>query len=162
MSSRQGGRGCAADGPPSPVAHEKLQPRIHTDEHGSQFACYGLAVLLRELAEDVAIYSFSDDTERIPSRRGFALRDAIDISQPHSGTELGKAVAEVAGQYDRLIVITDEQAQDSVPAPTSAAYVINVASYKNGVGYGRWVHIDGWSEAVIDYIRSFESVDWIN
>lgn len=90
------------------------------------------------------------------------MRDAIDSSQPHGGTALGKAVAKVAGTYDRLIVITDEQAQDSVPAPTSAAYVINVASYKNGVGYGRWIHIDGWSEAVIDYIRSFESVDWIN
>jgi 60 kDa SS-A/Ro ribonucleoprotein len=125
-------------------------------------AAYGLAVLLRELAEDVVIYSFSDDPKRIPARRGFALRDAIDSSQPHGGTALGKAVAKVAGTYDRLIVITDEQAQDSVPAPTSAAYVINVASYKNGVGYGRWIHIDGWSEAVIDYIRSFESVDWIN
>jgi hypothetical protein len=115
-----------------------------------------------ELAEDVAVFSFSDDPKRIPARRGFALRDAIDSSQPHGGTALGKAVAKVAGTYDRLIVITDEQAQDWVPAPTSAAYVINVASYKNGVGYGRWIHIDGWSEAVIDYIRSFESVDWIN
>jgi hypothetical protein len=35
-----------------------------------------------------------------------------------------------------------------------------VASNKNGVGYGKWVHIDGWSEAVIDYIRSFEEVQW--
>jgi hypothetical protein len=78
---------------------------------------------------------------------------AIEASQAHCSTQLGKAVADVAGTYDRLIVITDEQAHDSVPAPTSAAYMVNVASYKNGVGYGRWVHIDGWSEAVIDYIR---------
>jgi len=34
---------------------------------------------------------------------------------------------------------------------------INVASYKNGVGYGKWTHIDGWSESVIDYIRTLES-----
>lgn len=125
-------------------------------------AAYGLAVLLRELAEEVAIYSFSDEPKRIPARRGFALHDAIDASQPHGGTNLGRAVEKVAGEYDRLIVITDEQAHDSVPAPTSAAYMINVASYKNGVGYGRWVHIDGWSEAVVDYIRSFELADWIN
>lgn len=125
-------------------------------------AAYGLAVLLRELCEKIEIYSFSEKTKRIPARRGFALRDAIEHSQPHSGTYLGKAVEEVAGKYDRLIVITDEQAHDQVPAPTSAGYVINVASYKNGVGYGRWVHIDGWSEAVIEYIRSFESTDWIN
>jgi len=32
-----------------------------------------------------------------------------------------------------------------------------VASYKNGVGYGKWTHIDGWSVSVIDYIRTLES-----
>jgi hypothetical protein len=25
-----------------------------------------------------------------------------------------------------------------------------------------WVHIDGWSEAVIEYARSFEAADWIS
>ena len=40
--------------------------------------------------------------------------------------------------------------------------MINVASYKQGVGYGRWMHIDGWSEAVIDFIREFESYRWVN
>ena len=29
-------------------------------------------------------------------------------------------------------------------------------SAKNGVGYGAWAHIDGWSEAVIEYIREPE------
>ena len=58
--------------------------------------------------------------------------------------------------YDRLIVITDEQAHDRVPSPRGKGYVINVASYKNGVGYGRWMHIDGWSESVVDYIRELE------
>jgi hypothetical protein len=125
-------------------------------------AGYGLAVLLREVCEKVEIYSFSDHTKRIPARRGFALRDAIHGSQTHSGTMLGAAVKEVAGTYDRLIVITDEQAHDQVSAPTATGYVINVAGYKNGVGYGRWLHIDGWSEAVIDYIRAFESYEWVN
>jgi hypothetical protein len=36
--------------------------------------------------------------------------------------------------------------------------MINVASAKNGVGYGAWTHIDGWSEAVIDYIAASEEV----
>ena len=49
-----------------------------------------------------------------------------------------------------LIVITDNQTHDRVPAPKGRGYVINVASYKNGVGYGKWVHIDGWSEAVVE------------
>ncbi len=34
--------------------------------------------------------------------------------------------------------------------------MINVASAKNGVGYGKWAHIDGWSEAVVEYIRELE------
>jgi hypothetical protein len=25
------------------------------------------------------------------------------------------------------------------------------------VGYGVWTHIDGWSEAIIEYIRSVEA-----
>jgi len=32
----------------------------------------------------------------------------------------------------------------------------NKASARNGVGYGRWAHIDGWSEAVVEYIRELE------
>lgn len=121
-------------------------------------AAYGLAVLLREIAEQVSVYSFSDELVRVPGRSGFALRDAIDTSQPHHGTYLGKAIQALEEDYDRLIVITDEQSHDAVPGPDSKArgYVINVASYKNGVGYGKWTHIDGWSEAVIEYIRAAE------
>jgi hypothetical protein len=26
------------------------------------------------------------------------------------------------------------------------------------VGYGKWVHIDGWSEAAIEYIRALEEL----
>jgi hypothetical protein len=119
-------------------------------------AGYGLAVLLREIAEKVSIYSFSDNLVRVPNRSGFALRDAINASQPHNGTYLGKAVSGIEENYDRLIVITDEQAHDTVPNPRARGYVVNVASYKNGVGYGKWVHIDGWSEAIIEYIRAAE------
>jgi 60 kDa SS-A/Ro ribonucleoprotein len=43
-----------------------------------------------------------------------------------------------------------------VPAPKGKGYVINVASYKNGVGYGKWTHIDGWSDSVVEYIRTLE------
>ena len=27
---------------------------------------------------------------------------------------------------------------------------------KDGVGYGAWTHIDGWSESVINYIQGLE------
>ena len=37
--------------------------------------------------------------------------------------------------------------------------MINVASNRNGVGYGEWMHIDGWSEAVVEFIAELESTD---
>jgi 60 kDa SS-A/Ro ribonucleoprotein len=119
-------------------------------------AAYGLAVLLREIAEQVSIYTFSDKLVRVPARQGFALRDAMNASQPHGGTYLGRALGEIDETYDRLIVITDEQSHDAVPNPKARGYVINVASFQNGVGYGKWVHIDGWSDSVIEYIRAAE------
>jgi hypothetical protein len=119
-------------------------------------AAYGLAVLLREIAEKVSIYTFSDNLKQVPNRRGFALRDALDASQAHGGTNLGLALDRIDERYDRLIVISDEQSHDRVAAPRGKGYMINVASYRNGVGYGKWIHIDGWSEAVIDYIRELE------
>lgn len=121
-------------------------------------AACGLAMLLREVCAEVIVVTFSNAAVVVPSRRGFALCDAIDQSQPHASTMLGSAVVAIHGNattsdYDRLIVITDEQSGDTVPDPTGKAYVINVASAKNGVGYGAWTHIDGWSEAVVDYIQ---------
>ena len=117
-------------------------------------------MLLREIAEEVKIYTFSERLVLVPARRGFALRDAIVQSQPHSGTYLGRALEQLSEAYDRLVVITDEQSHDRVPDPRGRGYVINVASYRNGVGYGTgrgdWTHIDGWSEAVVEYIRSAE------
>jgi hypothetical protein len=126
-------------------------------------AAYGLAILLREVAERVTIYSFSNHAQMVPSRRGMALRDALDQSQAHGGTYLGAALAMVESHwrngYDRLVVITDEQAHDHVGSPRGKGYAINVASNRNGVGYGEWTHIDGWSEAVVDYIAELESGD---
>lgn len=145
-------------------------------------AACGVAMLLREICEQIDIYSFSMKLVRIPARHGFALKDAIVDSQSHSGTPLGIAVESIYankskkvgsvifhgyGRYDvdyqgqnlrpdRLIVITDEQSSDPVQNPIGRGYMINVASYQNGVGYGPWNRVDGWSEAVIDYITEYE------
>jgi len=119
-------------------------------------AAYGLAILLREICEKAIVYSFSNDLVQVPPRRGFALRDALDASQPHSGTYLGRALEKIKEKYDRIIVITDEQSHDQVPCPRARGYMINTASNKNGVGYGAWTHIDGWSEAIVAYIRAME------
>lgn len=119
----------------------------------------GLAVLVRELCDDCRVFSFSNAVVEIASYRGLGLVDAILRSQPHGGTEMGAAVTAVAGlqRFDRVIVITDEQSHDRVSAPAGRGYVVNVATNQNGVGYGAWTHIDGWSERILDFIRAVES-----
>jgi len=143
------------------VSGSMTAPLSRRSEMQRTDAAYGLAVLLREIGEKVNVFSFSNDLVEVPARRGFALRDAIDASQQHGATYLGKAVEELNKKqpYDRLIVITDEQAHDTVPSPRDKGYVINVGSYKNGVGYGKWTHIDGWSESVVEYIRALEAIE---
>ena len=100
--------------------------------------------------------TFSNDVKKVAPRRGFALRDAIVSSQPHGGTELGKAVGKVGEKGARLIVFTDEQAHDPVGAPKGVGYMVNVASYQHGVGHGDWRRIDGFSEKILDWIIATE------
>lgn len=121
-------------------------------------AACGLAIVAREICESVSVYSFSESLAIIPARRGFALRDAINISQPHSGTYLGGALKAISARekYDRIIVVTDEQSSDKVGNPDGKGYMLNVAAYQNGVGYGAWTHVTGWSDSVLEYVRATE------
>jgi hypothetical protein len=119
-------------------------------------AACGLAILAREICDEVSIFTFSEKVVKVPPRRGFALRDAIVSSQAHSGTWLGKAVARIDQTGDRLIVFTDEQSHDEVPAPKGRGTLINVASYQRGVGHGPWLRVDGFSEAVIAWVAAQE------
>lgn len=124
-------------------------------------AACGIAMLAREICDEVEVYTFSNRVARVAPRRGFALKEAIFHSQDHSGTYLGKAVSEMnTTPYDRLIVFTDEQSADAVPAPKGTGYMINVASAEKGVGYGAWKHIDGFSEAAIKWIQEYEKADY--
>lgn len=122
-------------------------------------AACGLAIMARELCEDCRVFAFSTMLAEIPARRGMALTDAIQNSMQHGGTDLGSAVAYINThvQYDRLIVVTDEQSATPVSAPTGKGYMVNVASYKNGIGYGPWTRLDGFSEAILTYIQEAES-----
>ncbi len=115
----------------------------------------GLAMIAREMFTDAEMYIFGDKVYSIPARRGFALRDLVKAR--NEGTQLGQAVKFVNTlPYDRLIVITDEQSSDKVPDPINKGYMINVATNKNGVGYGKWIHIDGWSDKILNYILEYE------
>lgn len=134
----------------APMANKSQATRLDA-------AC-GLAVLAREMCDTVEIHTFSNDVVQVPQRRGFALRDAIVNSQPHGGTYLGAAVTQMnAIAADRLIVFTDEQAHDTVPAPKTIGTMINVASYERGVAAGAWRRINGFSEATMRYIAESET-----
>lgn len=122
----------------------------------AEAAC-GLAILAREICDEVEIFTFSNEVVKVPPRRGFALRDAIINSQPHGGTYLGKAVTEIDRKGDRLIVFTDEQSHDQVPEPKARGTMVNVASYQHGVGHGAWTRVNGFSEAVVAWIAASET-----
>jgi hypothetical protein len=120
------------------------------------------AALASVLHGDLRVFTFSNQVVEVPPRTGMAGVDAVINSQPHQSTYLGAALDALNKQvpHDRLIVITDEQSHDRVPDPVAKrAYMVNVASAKNGVGYGKWTHIDGFSEGVIRFIRESEAVD---
>jgi hypothetical protein len=159
------------------LKHDKLKgkTRLLVDVSGSMFgtkvsaksdldrydAAVALAILCREICEDCEIFSFSDQTARIPKNiRGFALINAIKESQPISGTDLRQAIKKVdafGGDFDRCIVFTDEQSS-TMPGSirSNKNYVINVASYEHGLNHYEWLTISGFSEAVLDYIQAYE------
>jgi hypothetical protein len=130
-----------------------------------------LAILLREICSEVAVYAFNHDAYDVAPRRGFALRDALASTKgSYSCGGMAVTAANLDG-YDRIIVLTDGEwhnmestrvgrAQTMCPPPlTERAYMVNVSSYENVVEHGRWHGIDGWSEKIIDYIRAIERPD---
>jgi len=148
-------------------------------------AAAGLAVLANALCEKAEVYLFESNTYKITPKGikkvnsgrdrygyghgrsieslpydgegGFKLVDLI-VNSLTGGTDIAQAVDYINSneKYDRIIMFTDEQSSTSPPAPKTRGYVINVANYQNGVGYGDWVHINGFSEATLAYIREYE------
>ncbi len=124
-------------------------------------AASSLAILLSGICENIRVLCFGTNLGEAPPRQGMALGDAIRSCRLGHATNLGASIGYINSNipYDRLICITDEQSRDSVPDPKGKAYVINVASEKNGVGYGSYCHIDGMSEACVDFIQEHERTD---
>lgn len=140
-----------------------------------------LAVLCREICEFPTIYATAGNdgarehaTVEVPARRGFGLAAAVVGTRHkigHGGIFLVQCLdaiekMEHRKEFDRVIVLTDEQDCDIKATPQAAVrmgrfnYIVNVAVEKNGIGYQHgWHHIDGWSEQVFDYIREFEAED---
>ena len=130
-------------------------------------AASALSIYLREKSGNVKVGTFSFNFVEVAPRRGFALSEAISSSQSHGGTALGNSLKEAKekwGNIDRLIVVTDEQSSDKIIpwwGPKDRAYIVNVAPYSVGVGYkDGYIHINGWSEAIIDYILETEKASY--
>lgn len=143
-----------------------------------QDAAAALSILARDMFEDIQIYATAGNdydqihaTGLVPARHGFALRDAINKMNETlggGGIFLTQVMDHIEKQeknkanIERVIVITDEQDCDNANSPDKAKllgknnYIINIASAKNGIGYSRWHKIDGFSEAVLNYITVFE------
>jgi hypothetical protein len=122
-------------------------------------AASAIAVLAREICENVQIFTFSERAKEVPNVHGFGLIDKIWNSQMRGGTNLWGSIRQIDAKvdYDRMIVFTDEQAHDSMTSkPKGQLYVVNVGAYQNGVAYKNSVHIDGFSEKVIDFIMEYE------
>lgn len=150
------------------------QDKISAKSELTRFdAAAALAILLREVCSEVAVYAFNEIAHVVPARRGFALRDAL--AKTRGNWSAGGTAVKLANHvgYDRIIVLTDGQwhpddgrratygnmgiAKNVVPAPlTSLAYLIDVSTNKNSVGHSKWLTIDGWSEAVVQYIQAYE------
>lgn len=136
-------------------------------------AAAALAILIREVCESVQVWTFNERAYEVPPRRGFALREAM--AKTKGSASCGGLAVKAANEegYDRIIVLTDGQwhymrqgtsfhvegpAQQVSPAPlTGQAYMVNVAAYQHGVGYGPWTSVDGWSERILDFVRAVES-----
>ncbi len=136
-----------------------------------------LAILARGICEDVRVYATGGNdytrvhsTALVPARQGMALRDVI-VEQVRKlgggGIFLKQAMDYIYAREtdaDRVIVITDEQDCDTDTDPNrantfgKANYLVNVSTERNGIGYGKWTHIDGWSEHVLDYIATVEGI----
>lgn len=118
-----------------------------------------LAVLLR--GEDKRVFTFSDRVVEVAAYDGLPGISQINNSQLNNGTQMAAAVGHINTKVpcDRLIVLTDEQGTDGrVPDPLAPlAYMVNVGSYRHGIGYGKWTHIDGFSENVLRYLHELEA-----
>jgi len=122
-------------------------------------AAAAVAMILRETTDRCRVFTFAEDCIEVPPRRGFAMVQAVQAVVNPVSTKLGKAVKHVYSQFpecDRIIVITDEQSQDRPQHPQGRGYIVNIAGYQNGIGYGPWVTIDGWSESIVEYIKANE------
>nr|WP_250808604.1 TROVE domain-containing protein [Neorhizobium tomejilense] len=135
-----------------------------------------LAGSLVAMCDDVAVYATAGNdghrrhaTAKVAATPGFRMIEtlkAMNVKLGHGGIFLRQcmdAVYEAEGNVDRVIVLTDEQDTDTNGSPIDARmvgernYLINVASHRNGIGYRKWTHVDGFTEGTLRWITAYEA-----
>lgn len=147
-------------------------------------AAAALAILAREICEDVVIFATAGDDGRrthatieVPSHlRGFALADyfsSYEVRRKVGGGGIflvqcmDYIASKLVGDVERILVFTDEQdtggrgfePHKAKRLANGKNYIFNVGSYKNGINSGAWQTVTGFSEAVLDYVEAFERED---
>jgi hypothetical protein len=146
----------------------------------SRFTRYDATALLAgclvEMCDDVAVYATAGcdarrkhATAKAAPTPGFRMIQTMRSMNARLGgggiflRQCMDAIHESEGDVDRVIVLTDEQDTDTRGAPLDARmmgrrnYLINVASHRNGIGYRKWTHVDGFSEGVLSWIAAYEA-----
>lgn len=140
-----------------------------------------LAMLLRELCEEVVIYATAGSdgarkhaTKLVPARRGFGLYEVIHRMAGELGgggifvKQYMDYIYEKEKSADRVLVICDSQDCDLVNKPDSANafgannYLMDISSEKHGVGYSKFVVLNGFSEALVNFVAANEALDASN
>jgi uncharacterized protein with von Willebrand factor type A (vWA) domain len=127
----------------------------------------GLTIIGNSICENSKIVAFGTECYQIPAFKGLSLiKTCKDISRIcGGGTDIQNAIETVDKsniKYDRIIIITDEQSFTPLIPPKnkkSKNYVINIASYKNGINYKDYTHINGFSENTFKFISEFEKLN---
>lgn len=124
-------------------------------------AAAAIAIIARELCDHVRVIAFATRYAELPPRRGFALRDLLDQAsdQLGGGTNGGAAINYAQTlPHSRIICVTDEQFHDRCPPALRQGYMMNVAPYQFAVSYENdWNCINGFSSAVLTFVREYES-----
>jgi hypothetical protein len=126
-------------------------------------AAASLAAIMNEVCEFAKVYTF-DNTAHLCTQKGFALADRCARSM--GGTDIQRstnyAVESNNRPFDRVIIITDEQSSGSYFSKEVLKiphkYIVNVATYQNGIEYGNFIHINGFSDGIFKYIAEYEKM----
>lgn len=146
-----------------------MESPVNKDSELNRLDCASaVAILLSQVCESLVVFTFSDYIKEVVKANPFQLMKNISSSQPHNGTRLKKAIQDINTlDYDRLIIITDEESQDGITtAKVSKAYLLNVVGHtntttknqENWVSYKDWIHIEGFSQNVVNYVLGLDKL----